>query len=424
MTRSDGMAPRICLPSTRAFSRKVFECGLYEAQDVLCAVDAVDRIDLRATSAFNARHRWLSRLVFHDPSHSLQRCNPGLEPVRLARDYELFVTFCPSYEELLYLNAIVNWKDRCKVSACWVDEIWAASIEKYRHWLPLFAQFDHVFVTHEQTARVLSSTLGRNVVFLPAAVDTLRFSPLPGSHAARAIGAYSIGRRREALHQALVQYARRNNLFYLHDTYRASVADVYDAGAHRDLFAETAKRSQFFVVAPPKFDSAAETAGQVEVGYRFFEGAAAGCVLIGERANSDAFRQLFGWDGVVADLAPDGSDCAAVLSELRRQPERLDTISRRNAAKSLRLHDWAYRWQAMLEHVGVPASELMRLRARTLADRAAMLEIGTEALAEPSAPVTSSFTPPSPHQAQAGVSDLAPRSARATVPLPLPRVAN
>ena len=423
MKAADRPAARICLPSTRAFSRKVFECGLYEAQDVLCAVDNVDRIDLRATDALTSRHRWLSRLVFHDPSHRLQRLNPGLEPIRLTRDYELFVTFCPSYEELLYLNAIDNWKDRCKVLACWVDEIWVSSIEKYHHWLPLLAQFDHLFVTHEHTASALSTVLGREVVFLPAAVDTLRFAPLP--HVARGVGAYSIGRRREGLHQALLEYSRRNDFFYVHDTYRASVADVYDPGAHRDLFAQTAKRSQFFVVAPPKFDSVVETAGQVEVGYRFYEGAAAGCVLIGERADSEAFRRLFAWADVVTEMAGDGSDCAAILTELRRQPEHLDLVSRRNAALSLMRNDWAHRWQALLEHVGMTAAEPMRLRMRSLADRAALLDAGFNHHVEPvSAMAASVLRSMTVSERSTESAETPPKPARSTAPVVQPRAAS
>ena len=300
---------RICMPTTRTFSRKVFECGLYEAEDVLCDVDDVDLIGLEATPSFRSRERWLNRVIFRDVSHRVHRLNPGLRPKRLDRDYDLFVAFCPSYEELLYVNAIENWKDRCRVSACWIDEIWTTSLQKYRHWLPMFTQFDHILVTHQETASTLSAALGRAVTWLPAAVDTLRFTPYssfsPTSPASRSIDAYSIGRRREGIHDALLRCARSTSFYYVHDTYRASVADVYDVAAHRDLFANTAKRSRYFVVAPPKFDSQHETAGQVEVGYRYFEGAAAGCVLIGERADSAAFRQLFPWDDAVIELAPE-----------------------------------------------------------------------------------------------------------------------
>ena len=316
--------------------------------------------------------RWLNRLIFRDVSHRVHRLNPGLRPRRLERDYELFVAFCPSYEELLYVNAIENWKERCRVSACWIDEIWTTSLQKYRHWLPMFEQFDHILVTHQETASALSAALGRTVIWLPAAVDTLRFTPYASpSPPSRSIDAYSIGRRREGIHDALLQRARTTPFYYVHDTYRASVADVYDVSAHRDLLANTAKRSRYFVVAPPKFDSQHETAGQVEVGYRYFEGAAAGCVLIGERADSASFRQLFPWEDVVVDLAPDGSDVATVLSALAGEPERLSAVARRNAANSLLSHDWAYRWRTLVELAGLPASDKMKAREARLSERAA-----------------------------------------------------
>lgn len=361
------------MPTTRTFSRKVFECGLYEAEDVLCAVDAVDLIGLEAAPNFRSRERWLDRFIFRDLSHQLHRLNPGLKPTRLTRDYDLFVTFTPSYEELLYINAIENWKDRCKTSVCWIDEIWTASLDKYRHWLPVFAQFDHVCVTHHQTAGALADVLGRPVIWVPAAVDALRFTPfVTATPPARGIDAYSIGRRRPGIHAALDDLAHSTPFFYVHDTYRASTAEVYDPAAHRDLFANTAKRSRYFVVAPPKFDSVHETAGQVEVGYRYYEGAAAGCVLIGESANSEAFTQLFPWDDVLVPLAPDGSDTSCTLRALSSDPQRLDTISRRNAAHSLLRHDWSYRWRTILELAGVTSSTAMSNRAARLRERAAV----------------------------------------------------
>ena len=361
------------MPSTRTFSRKVFECGLYEAEDVLCAVDDVDVVGLEATPNFRSRERWLDRFIFRDVSHQLLRLNPGLKPTRLNRDYDLFVTFTPSYEELLYINAIENWKDRCKTSVCWIDEIWSASLQKYRHWLPVFAQFDHVCVTHHQTAGALATLLGRPVIWVPAAVDALRFTPfVTTTPPVRGIDAYSIGRRRPGIHAALGELAHTTPFFYVHDTYRASTAEVYDPAAHRDLFANTAKRSRYFVVAPPKFDSQSETAGQVEVGYRYYEGAAAGCVLIGETAVADAFTQLFPWSDVVIPLAPDGSDTACVLRGLAKEPQRLETISRRNAAQSLLRHDWSYRWRTIIELAGLRSSEAMAGRASRLAERAAV----------------------------------------------------
>ncbi len=363
---------RICLPTSRGFSQKVFECGLYEAQDVLCEIDDVDLVGLEARPGFRTRERWLNRVVHRDPSHRFLRLNPGLEPLRLDRDYDLFVAFCQSYEELLHLNAIENWKDRCRTSVCWIDEIWAASLSKYHHWLPVFQQFDHVAVMQAQTAAALTALLGRPVTWLPAAVDMLRFtcytSPSP---MCRPIEAYSIGRRRSGIHEALLRLAQERNVYYIYDTAKASTADVYDISAHRALLANTAKRSRYFVVAPPKFDRPHETAGQVEIGYRYYEGAAAGCVLVGEAADADSFRQLLPWSDVVIPLAPDGSDVATVLAGLAEEPERLNAMAHRNATYSLLKHDWTYRWRALVELAGLPASDGMKAREAHLAGLAA-----------------------------------------------------
>ena len=44
LTRS--ASPRICMPTWRNFTRRAFQCGLYEAQDVLVEIDDVDLIYL------------------------------------------------------------------------------------------------------------------------------------------------------------------------------------------------------------------------------------------------------------------------------------------------------------------------------------------------------------------------------------------
>lgn len=364
-------APRICMPTWRHFSRKVFECGLYEAQDVLTACDDVDLITPEPTPNFRSRERWHDRLVFHDVSHRLALMNPGLRPRRLTRDYELLVAFCSSYEDLLYINALEGWKERCRKSVCWIDEIWPISLAKYKHWLPVFKQFDHVLVGHQATVAPLAQASGRPCSYLPAAVDTVRFSPYPHPRA-RVVDAYSIGRRWEGLHQKLLALARDEGLYYVYDTFKASVADAFDPIQHRELLANTAKRSRYFMVAPPKMDQPEETGGSVEVGYRYFEGAAAGCVLLGQPAECESFRALFDWPDVVQHVEPDGSNLAEVLRCLDAQPERLAAISQRNAAQALLRHDWVYRWRVILELGGLAPTERMLAREQKLRDLAAL----------------------------------------------------
>src|SRR5262249_16227679 len=143
-------------------------------------------------------------------------------------------------------------------------------------------------------------------------------------------------------------------------------AEVLNHRQHRDLFANIAKRSQYFMVAPPKIDHFKDTGGQVEVGYRYYEGAAAGTVMIGEAPDCEAYRKLFGWPEAVVHVQPDGSDIMAILSDLRSDPKRLAAISRRNAKEALLRHDWVYRWKQMFQVAGIERSPRMAARERRL----------------------------------------------------------
>ena len=93
------------------------------------------------------------------------------------------------------------------------------------------------------------------------------------------------------------------------------------------------------MVAAAKMDQSDYTQGQVEIGYRYYEGAAAGTVMIGDAPNCDAYSELFGWPEAVIQIQPDGSDAMAVLGELGSNPEQIAAISRRNAKEALLRHD-------------------------------------------------------------------------------------
>src|SRR5208282_5407911 len=193
----------------------------------------------------------------------------------------------------------------------------------HRHWLHALGQFDFVFVGLRGTVSALSQAVNRPCYWLPGGVDALRFSPLP-EPAARVIDVYSIGRRYEGIHHEMLKAAERCELFYVHDTHvNVAHTEVYDHQQHRDLFAKIAKRSQYFVVAAAKMDALDERRGQVEIGHRYYEGAAAGTVMIGDAPDCEAYRELFGWPEAVVQIQPDGSDIMAVLSDLGSDPQRM-----------------------------------------------------------------------------------------------------
>jgi hypothetical protein len=347
-----------------------FQCGKYEAQDVLVESDEVDLIQLRAGRGFQFKEKWQRRLLYRDLSGKLALANPGVQPVRLTKQYDLFLVVCQTYWDLLYANAIEGWKDHCKTSVCWIDELYAAAVPLYKHWLPSLHRFDHVVLGMKGSTDAVSKVVGTRCHYVAGAVDALRFSPCP-SHPERVIDVYSVGRRAEPVHNLLRQLSEGGDCFYIFDTLHGGETPVSDHAQHRELYASIAKRSRYFMVAPGKVTVADETQGQIEVGFRYFEGATAGAVLLGQAPDCESFRQMFDWPDAVVEIGTDGSDVAEVMRSLNAQPERLLEISRRNTVETLRRHDWIYRWKEILSIAGLeplPAAFAREKRLHELAE--------------------------------------------------------
>lgn len=363
---ADRPKARICIPTGRRFNNTASRCGLYEAQDVFASLDEVDVLPLESGVAFEWKQNLQRRLLRRDFTKGLIHVNPGIKQIRLTQDYELLIVMCQQWYELLYLNAIQDWRSHCKVAICWLDELWAHQLYKHPSWLHALDQFDHILVGLSGTVAVLSKILGRQCHHMPLAVDVLRFSPYP-LPPARVIDVLSIGRRWEGVHRALLEMAKTEGTFYVHDT-------VVDAGdmrlkelaQHRDMLANMSKRSRFFFVGAAKMDHPEETSGQLEFGSRYFEGAAAGSVLIGQVPDCEAFRALFDWAEVIIPIKPDGSDVRDVLRSLDEQPKHLQDIGMRNVASSARRHDWMYRWQKILQIAGISPTTALDRRAAQL----------------------------------------------------------
>ena len=362
-------AARICMPSWRSFKRFAYQGGLYEAQDVLVDVDNVDLICPVPAPGFFVKEALLRRLLWRDFSGRLAYVNPGLRPLRLEHDYDLFIVVCQSWWDVLYLNSIKGWKDRCRTSIVWLDELYAEAILRAGSWLHALNRFDHVVIGLGGSVDALEKALGRSCHWVPGAVDALRFSPWPNPPA-RVVDFYSMGRRLDSLHRLLLKRSSGNKSFYIYDSFPVSMANLPDHRQHRDMIANLAKRSRYFLVSPVKAGVNSDTYGQVEIGYRYFEGAAAGAVMIGQAADCGSFRELFGWSDSVIEIAEDGSDLYDVLQALEDQPVRLQRIRRRNARESLLRHDWVYRWKEILRLAGFQPTRAMVARENRLKELA------------------------------------------------------
>jgi len=160
-------------------------------------------------------------------------------------------------------------------------------------------------------------------------------------------------------------------VFYVYDTAQGSL--VNNLEEHRFLFANMAKRSRYFIVNPGKRDDPGETGGQIEFGTRFFEGAAAGAIMMGETPKNEQFANVFDWQDALIHLQFGSNRISELINELDMQPERQERIRRTNVVQTLLHHDWVYRWGAILNIAGLEPMPAMLDRMNRLRSLAGMV---------------------------------------------------
>jgi Glycosyl transferases group 1 len=347
---------------------------LYEFEDILREIEGADLLcpqsafDNNLTFYLNISRVSRKILYYTGIGSTL---NPAIKQIRCGKKYQLFFT-CLRHSDLLFLNSVKDWRKNCEVAACFVEELWLNEIERDRHLLKLLRNFDHVFLGFHSSVELLSNLINRPCHYLPVGIDALRFCPYPQNRP-RIIDLYSIGRRPERFHKDLLKHVQENNFVYIYDTLREFYAPDYKE--HRCFIASLAIRSRYFMVNRPKFNVNSKFEGQKEIGddelsSRFLEGGAAGAVLIGSPPTGAVFKQNMDWLDPVISVPLDVGNIIEIITELDAQPERLAKISKNNVFNCLMRHDWVYRWEVILEKIGLTPKPQVDLRKGRLKDMA------------------------------------------------------
>ena len=342
-----------------------FRCGFFEAQDVLFEIDNVDLLELKPKKGCRTRQNFQKYFISKDFTKKIVSLNMAYHPIRLVREYDLFIVYLPVWTDLIQIPAVRHWKNHCKVSICWIDEFWASGVAKLKSYLSVLRDFDHIVLGLEGTVNVMHDAINLPCHWLPHGVDALRFGPYPNPPP-RVIDIYSIGRIWDGVHKAFLNYTTKNGLFYIYDTFHAADTRIMNYRVHREMISNMIKRCRFFPVFPAKMDIKHQSKGQSEVGARYYEGSAAGAVMIGQVPDCGSFRKLFDWQDAVIEIRQDGSDVFDILTQLDSEPERLLEISRRNAIEALLRHDWVYRWKKILDIAGLPPAPELKIRENRL----------------------------------------------------------
>jgi hypothetical protein len=362
----------VLLLSQRRIADLVAFCVGYEFEDVFAAVTGAHRIDTTDLPGleFSRRAYKLARLASGSPRIARRLAPYPRSKVVLERDFELFFAVFSHTYPLYSLATVPNWRQRCSKAACFITEIWSSHLGE-GYLLELLSAFDHIFLGFQHGVKDMARATGRPCSYLPLAVDVPRFAPASLDQP-RPIDVCNIGRRSPVTHQALLEMAEQRQSFYYYDTVAAS-ADmkqrtfrVDSPHEHRRMLATILKHSCYYIANRSYVNEPEFGAGREEMSARFYEGAAAGTVMVGEAPRNEEFKRQFDWPDAVIHLPFDSPDIGRILVELDGDPGRLQAIRRNNAQEAALRHDWLYRIRVVLDVLGLPPTEGMRARAEHL----------------------------------------------------------
>lgn len=359
--------PRVLVASTRNLWPHVARASALEFEEVIASIDDVEVVAPAPLSEPQAL-AWLNEQAKRRVGLSYAPKRVRVEPGRVQGEYELFFLNVPNLDFLRVLDGFRGFRERCRRTVCWLDEVWAHEVDNPAM-VERLQDFDEIVLATGGTVRALQPLVRGHVRFSPMAVDALRFCPL-GRRRERAIDLYWMGGRRSStMHEALVRHAATRPFFYHYETTGVG-APLVPLLEHRDWLASLAHRSKAFITYRAKIDKPEQTRGQVEIGTRYFEAGAAGCVMVGEAPATDRFKRCFDWSqaGITVPFGDPG--IVDAMADLLRDPDRVAGIRRYNVGRCLEAHDWMHRFQ---ESALGPAGMDLHGKAAARVDRLAQL---------------------------------------------------
>lgn len=366
---------RVLTWSLRNIQNFVYNSCLFEFEDV---ISEVDKADIYAPPQYGPSARFVNKSIVSTTRNakplSLASVNPYLKSESLDREYDMyFVTLdFPWYGSSI--NLMNNWREKCKTAVCYIVEIWTEDIPKMKNFMSFFNQFDLICIGTAHVLEDVQAMTDKPVIFVPPGVDTVKFCPNFDAEKPRSIDVTNLGRRSPSTHSALLEKAEKEDFFYYHELTNGSILRVEDHQHHRTLTANLLGSSRYYVTNYAKADMPKLIAGEYEIGYRFFEGAAAGAVLIGAQPKGDLYGKYFDWEDSIIPVKFDEPDISSIIDKLDARPGYIESIQARNAMNSLLQHDWVYRWEMILEALGQEPTPGVIARKQKLKEMAAALE--------------------------------------------------
>lgn len=374
----DNQDARVLVWSLRNVQNFVYNSCLFEFEDI---IEDVDSANVLTPPQYNSLGTFIKRVVEYKTRRtkavSLTKVNPYVGGIELHYEYQIYFVTLDFPWYFTSVNLLKNWRRRCRFAVCYVIELWSVEIPMMENFMDFFNQFDLICTATYHIVDELQAISDVPCMFVPPGIDTLKFCPdFDGvnSEESRTVDVCSLGRGFPVTNETLLKKAQEDeSFFYYHELTNGSVLRVQDHRAHRTLVSNILKRSRYFITNYAKANLPELIAGEHEIGYRFFEGAAAGNVLIGAPPSEELFGEngkFFNWEDSIIPVRLDEPDIVDIMAELDKQPMRVERIRRNNVANSLLNHDWVYRWEQILQKLGLPIPDAVKARKQVLKQKA------------------------------------------------------
>lgn len=213
---------------------------------------------------------------------------------------------------------------------------------------PALPKLDHLFVITTSLAQEVQEIYSINASFLPLATNTF---PLNEYQPQRSIDVFNYGRTNKQVHAQLQDYNKlESRRLYMHSTF--SGAEVHNVQEHLALLNRLLQRSKISLCF--EASQLQRFRGRSALLYRWFEGWAAGCVIVGKKPVGRKIGALMDWQDSTIDVPDDPDEIIPFFEALLQDEPRLQEISRRNYVECRLRHDWRYRFREMFEVLDLP----------------------------------------------------------------------
>lgn len=348
------MSPTTAVISVRPLRARPWYAHIRAAEDLFVATTGATRHDIEGPSGWVSDTRWARRAL-----RTAKRWPSTLTPAPTTKA-DLAVMWTSDLGDVgELLDVAEDWVDVGAVKALVVSECWPDDLELHGPKVRAIVEmFDAVFVCMENDGLAPIAGPNRSVHHLAHAAVTDAYRPdLSGR---RAMGVLNYGRRDPDQHDALVAWSEATGGWYHWDA--SKLGATPDPREHQRVLGRMMSEATASVCNLGRFDEQHRTGGAQELGARFYESLAAGCVLLGDFPSTPTYEAHFAEAPGMIPFALGATSLPDEFLRVLADQDEAGRIQREHRALALAEHDIAHRIAEVMGTLGfdVPPALLER----------------------------------------------------------------